>query len=184
MVYHWQPSFSKSFIKRTTANSLAFASILTVIIRSRQRPPDLFNRRVVWDHFPPASPRRRKVAILLPFKVFPGRTGQPGRFFNRQPIRFATVVMDIIHQRDGELFAHRQQVGYGIAYIIVFQGQAAPDIFRQIGKHLAKTHQGQGFVAIDPTSMKIDDIGSNRLRQLGLVIQFSHGIGNYRRVRR
>ena len=42
------------------------------------------------------------------------------------------MVMNIIDQRNGQFVAYRQQVGYSIAYIIIFQGQATAHILWKI----------------------------------------------------
>ncbi len=51
------------------------------------------------------------------------------------------MVMNIIDQRNGQFVTYRQKVGYGIAYIIIFQGQAAAHILREIRKNPAETLQ-------------------------------------------
>ena len=77
----------------------------------------------VWSCIsaPPTRTGRRYMKIWL--TATPRRDRQVGDRGDIEPIRIASVMMHVVHQRNAQTFAQRQQGGRSEASVVIFDGQ-------------------------------------------------------------
>ena len=77
-----------------------------------------------WLRAVPAFDGAGNVKHRLPV---PGRQRHPGRLFDAHAIGIATMVMNVVNQRDAGGFADRQQIGGRVDFVVVLDGQPTFD---------------------------------------------------------
>ena len=85
-------------------------------------------------------------------------------------------MMHIVYQRYSQVFTKREQIGYGIDPVIIFQAQSLLRPWRQVLEVLLEALQGSLLIPVSPTSMDVDHVRPDQRCQHSLVFQFRYCI--------
>ena len=101
-----------------------------------------------------------------------------------QAVGIAAVVMHVVDKGQAQVRAQGQEVGHGVACVVVFNAEPTGHVFGQASEGLGETTQSGLLVPIDTPGVDVDEVRADHVGQEGVVFEFAHGVFHHMVVRR